>query len=99
MNEGDILPASKLLILAGSQQPLVHGLSAVFYWEHWAYLTPTLARALPVPGNLAWTSSICPCFFLRGDLDGDDHPAGRRVNWVDALSSTWEMHRELSSKL
>lgn len=36
MNKGDVLPTSKLLILAGSQQPLVHGLSAGFYWERQA---------------------------------------------------------------
>lgn len=61
MDKSDALLASKLLILAGSQQLLVCGLSDAFYWEHWVYRTARLARALPVPGSLTWTGSTRPC--------------------------------------
>lgn len=63
------------------------------------YLALRLVRALSVSGSLAWTSSTCPCCILRGGLDGADHPVGRRVDWVDALSSACKTHGQLSPKL
>jgi len=35
MNKDDVLSAPERLILAASQQPLVQGLPAGFYWVHW----------------------------------------------------------------